>query len=310
MAAIPRELIESELFGHEKGAFTGATTRRPAGSSRPRAARCSSTRSATCRSRPRPGCCACCSRASTCRSAAAPRSATDVRIVAATHRDLRQMVGQGLFREDLFYRLNVVPIRLPPLRERADDIPALAQHFLARPRDGLPLKTLDAQAMERLKRTAGPATSASWRTSCAAWPCSTPRKSIATDIIEFELRRHGRRPAPGGGASERGPRLRGRAAHEGLFRGPRRTASAAAGLYDRLMREVERPSDSLGPCPRRAAISSRRPTCWASTATRSQEDPGPGHPGQPWAKITHPGPVSWHPRHRMDRVARPGVPRR
>ena len=59
---------------------------------------------------------------------------TNVRIVAATHRDLRQMVGQGLFREDLFYRLNVVPIRLPPLRERVDDIPALVQHFLAKAR--------------------------------------------------------------------------------------------------------------------------------------------------------------------------------
>jgi two-component system, NtrC family, nitrogen regulation response regulator GlnG len=63
----------------------------------------------------------------------------DVRIVAATHRDLRQLIRQGLFREDLFYRLNVVPIRLPPLRERAEDIPELARHFLERaPSEGLP----------------------------------------------------------------------------------------------------------------------------------------------------------------------------
>src|ERR671928_1054666 len=82
---------------------------------------------------------------------------TNVRIVAASHRDLRLLVGQGGFREDLFYRLNVVPIRLPALRERVDDIPALVQHFLARAGgDGLPMKTLTPEAMARLKAHAWP----------------------------------------------------------------------------------------------------------------------------------------------------------
>lgn len=75
MAAIPRELIESELFGHEKGPSPARRPDRPAASSRPRAARSSSTRSATCRSRRRPGCCGCCRKASTPRSAAGRRSA-------------------------------------------------------------------------------------------------------------------------------------------------------------------------------------------------------------------------------------------
>ena len=114
MAAIPRELIESELFGHERGAFTGATQPQPGPVRAGRmAAPCSWTKSATCRTRRRPGCCACCRRGSSPPSAAASRSSANVRIVAATHRDLRQAIRAGQFREDLFYRLNVVPIRLP-----------------------------------------------------------------------------------------------------------------------------------------------------------------------------------------------------
>src|SRR3546814_15953114 len=74
----------------------------------------------------------------------------NVRIVAATHRDLRQLIRQGTFREDLFYRLNVVPIRLPPLRERTDDLPDLVRHFFTRPLlEGLPAQSLDAAAPAR-----------------------------------------------------------------------------------------------------------------------------------------------------------------
>ena len=78
---------------------------------------------------------------------------TNVRIIAATNRDLQQQIDQGLFREDLFYRLNVVPLRLPPLRERLEDIPDLVRHFLnIAEQEGLPTKSFEPAAIERLKR--------------------------------------------------------------------------------------------------------------------------------------------------------------
>src|SRR5207248_117276 len=139
MAAIPRELIESELFGHEKGAFTGATARNMGrfeqakggtlfldeiGDMPPEA----QTRLLRVLQEGE----------YTAVGGRVPIRA-DVRIIAATHRDLPQLIRQGLFREDLFYRLNVAPVRLPPLRERSSDIPALVRHFASlAAREGLP----------------------------------------------------------------------------------------------------------------------------------------------------------------------------
>lgn len=153
MAAIPRELIESELFGHERGAFTGAVQRsagkfeQAAGGTlfldeigdMPPEAQTRLLRVLQEGEYMTVG-------------GRTPIKA-NVRIVAATHRDLRRLIQQGLFREDLFYRLNVVPIRLPPLRERLDDIPELANHYLRlATTDGLPSKVLSTEAMARLKQ--------------------------------------------------------------------------------------------------------------------------------------------------------------
>ena len=152
MAAIPRELIESELFGHEKGAFTGASSR-SAGrfeqaeggtlfldeiGDMPLEAQTRLLRVLQ-------------QGEYTSVGGNAPIKA-NVRIVAATHRDLRQLITQGQFREDLFFRLNVVPLRLPPLRERSEDIPDLARHFLdAAVKDGLPVKDISIGALEQLQ---------------------------------------------------------------------------------------------------------------------------------------------------------------
>ena len=152
-AAIPSELIESELFGHEKGAFTGAVARnigkfeQAAGGTlfldeigdMPMQAQTRLLRTLQSGRIRRVG--------------GREEIAVDARIVAATNRDLVPMIAAGTFREDLYYRLNVVPITLPPLRERPDDIAALARHFLAQAAsEGLPRRTLGASAIALLER--------------------------------------------------------------------------------------------------------------------------------------------------------------
>ena len=152
-AAIPAELIESELFGHEKGAFTGAVARHTGKFEQanggtlfldeigdmPMQAQTRLLRALQSGSIRRVG--------------GREEIKVDVRIVAATNRDLEPMIAAGTFREDLYYRLNVVPITLPPLRERADDIPALARHFLQlAAAEGLPRHQLSDEAAALLSR--------------------------------------------------------------------------------------------------------------------------------------------------------------
>jgi two-component system, NtrC family, nitrogen regulation response regulator NtrX len=139
-AAIPKDLVESEMFGHEKGAFTGATDRRigrfelahtgtlfldEVGDLGPEA-QAKLLRAIEAGEIERVG--------------GGKPIKVDVRILAATNKDLSRAVSDGAFREDLFFRLNVIPIPLPPLRERPADIPALVRHFVAlfRMRSGQP----------------------------------------------------------------------------------------------------------------------------------------------------------------------------
>jgi two-component system, NtrC family, nitrogen regulation response regulator GlnG len=152
MAAIPRELIEADLFGHERGAFTGAQTRvagkfeQAAGGTlfldeigdmpmdaQTRLLRVLQSGEFTTVGGNRP-------------------IAADVRIIAATHKNLPELIAERSFREDLYYRLNVVPIALPALRQRGEDIGMLARHFLEiAANEGLPCKQLDSEAIARLR---------------------------------------------------------------------------------------------------------------------------------------------------------------
>ncbi|HTG26326.1 MAG TPA: sigma 54-interacting transcriptional regulator, partial [Reyranella sp.] len=130
MAAIPRELIESELFGHERGAFTGAVQRSAGKFEQASGGTLFLDEIGDMPSEAQTRLLRVLQEGEYMTVGGRTPIKANVRIVAATHRDLRRLIQQGLFREDLFYRLNVVPIRLPPLRERLDDIPELANHYL------------------------------------------------------------------------------------------------------------------------------------------------------------------------------------
>ena len=188
MAAIPRDLIELELFGHEKGAFTGANTR-SAGrfeqaeggtlfldeiGDMPMEAQTRLLRVLQ-------------QGEYTTVGGRTPIKA-DVRIIAATNKDLRQLIQQGLFREDLFFRLNVVPLRLPPLRERTEDIADLIRHFFAQvEREGLPAKQIDQAALDRLRRHRWPGNVRELENLARRLAALYPQETITAAVIDTEL---------------------------------------------------------------------------------------------------------------------------
>jgi two-component system nitrogen regulation response regulator GlnG len=243
MAAIPRELIESELFGHERGAFTGATNRSQGrfeqanggtlfldeiGDMPPEA----QTRLLRVLQEGE----------FTSVGGRQPIKA-NVRIIAATHRDLRNAIRQGLFREDLFYRLNVVPIRLPPLRERSEDIPLLARHFLDRARDdGLPAKLLDQGALDRLKAHPWPGNVRELENLMRRLAALCPEETIGAETMEAELRDATPPPAHAI-AAPAGPETLSHAVERHIkeFLAAHNDGLGATDIYDRIIAEVERP---------------------------------------------------------------------
>ncbi len=157
MAAIPRELIESELFGHEKGAFTGASARMAGRFEQAEGGTLFLDEIGDMPLEAQTRLLRVLQQGEYTSVGGHTPIKSNVRIIAATHRDLRQLINQGLFREDLFFRLNVVPMRLPPLRERADDVPDLVRHFLVNAqREGLPQKDINQEALDRLKTHSWP----------------------------------------------------------------------------------------------------------------------------------------------------------
>jgi two-component system nitrogen regulation response regulator GlnG len=153
MAAIPRDLIESELFGHEKGAFTGANQRSQGRFEQAESGTLFLDEIGDMPMEAQTRLLRVLQQGEYMTVGGRTPIKTDVRIVAATNKDLVTLIEKGLFREDLYYRLSVVPIRLPPLRERLGDIPDLVRHFLSiAEREGLPRKSVDQAGLERMKR--------------------------------------------------------------------------------------------------------------------------------------------------------------
>jgi two-component system nitrogen regulation response regulator GlnG len=242
MAAIPHDLIESELFGHEKGAFTGASNRfsgrfeQAEGGTlfldeigdMPLDAQTRLLRVLQ-------------EGEFTTVGGRTPIKA-NVRIVTATHRDLTQQVSGGHFREDLFYRLNVVPMRLPPLRERTEDIPDLVRHFLrALNKEGLPQKSIERAALDRLQAHRWPGNVRELENLVQRLAALYSQDVITREIVESELADISPPSAQKGDIRDSESLSEAVERHLNEYFAAHENSIPPPGVYDRILREIERP---------------------------------------------------------------------
>ncbi|MDQ6437732.1 nitrogen regulation protein NR(I) [Mesorhizobium sp. LHD-90] len=199
MAAIPRDLIESELFGHEKGAFTGAQNRSTGRFEQAEGGTLFLDEIGDMPMEAQTRLLRVLQQGEYTTVGGRTPIKTDVRIVAATNKDLRTLINQGLFREDLFYRINVVPLRLPPLRERAEDIPDLVRHFFKQgEQEGLQTKRISAGGIELMKRYPWPGNVRELENLIRRLAALYAQDEISAEIIEAELKTGEQPTMPGG----------------------------------------------------------------------------------------------------------------
>jgi two-component system, NtrC family, nitrogen regulation response regulator NtrX len=216
-AAIPEELIESELFGHERGAFTGATEKQIGKFEMADKGTIFLDEVADMSAKTQAKVLRVLQEGEVERLGSSKTIKVDVRVIAATNKDLEEEIAQGRFREDLYFRLSVIPVAVPSLRERADDIPALVQHFaaqFARDNNRRPARFSPA-AIDAFKQ-------ARWRGNIRELRNVVDRLLIMTDreVIEAEDVRQVVRPDAGGGA-------------------PAKTAAASGGPQPVTLREFK-----------------------------------------------------------------------
>jgi len=241
MAAIPRELIETELFGHEKGAFTGANQRVAGRFSQAEGGTLffdeigdmpMETQTRLLRVL----------QESEYNTVGGRKSIkTNVRIVAATNKDLRQLIDQGLFREDLYFRLNVVPLRLPPLRNRAEDIPDLCRHFLAQAeQEGLPARAVSSDGLDFLKTYNWPGNVRELENLMRRVAALYNDEVISTEVLRLELIEQPDfapiNTSPTGASLSESMDI-----HLSRYFDDHKGGMPPSGLYERVLREIEEP---------------------------------------------------------------------
>jgi two-component system nitrogen regulation response regulator GlnG len=189
MAAIPRDLLESELFGHEKGAFTGAQAARQGRFEQANGGTLFLDEIGDMPAELQTRLLRVLSDGEFYRVGGHSPVKVDVRIIAATHQNLEQRVAEGSFREDLFHRLNVIRIHLPALRERREDIPLLASHFLRKAAKELSVdvKTLDEETSDYLSKLDWPGNVRQLQNTCRWLTVMSPGQIIHMDDLPPEL---------------------------------------------------------------------------------------------------------------------------
>jgi two-component system nitrogen regulation response regulator GlnG len=188
-AAIPRDLLESELFGHERGAFTGAQNARRGRFEQADGGTLFLDEIGDMPAELQTRLLRVLADGEFYRVGGHTPTKVDVRIIAATHQDLEQRVKEGLFREDLFHRLNVIRVHMPPLRERQEDIPLLAKHFLVSAAKELNVeaKQLDKETAQYLSHLEWPGNVRQLENTCRWLTVMSPGQVIHMDNLPVEL---------------------------------------------------------------------------------------------------------------------------
>ncbi len=199
IAAIPAGLLESELFGHERGAFTGALTQRRGRFEQADGGTLFLDEIGDMPSELQTRLLRVLSDGQFYRVGGCEKITTNVRVIAATHQNLEQRVADGLFREDLFHRLNVIRIQVPPLRDRRQDIPMLVRHFLAMAAAELKVepKRLAPEAEQYLCKLPWPGNVRQLENTCRWLTVMAPGRTIRVADLATELKEAGPAPSPG-----------------------------------------------------------------------------------------------------------------